>query len=243
MICEQARAKTIRYWSRIAAVAAVLAFVTAVGWAQVSGSIKGTVKDTSGAIVPDAAITVKHTETGLSRNATTDAGGNYVLAALPVGQYEVTAEKAGFKQTIRQGVHLVVGQQLVLDLALEIGAVEQQVTITAEAPLVNTTLSSTSGLVTEQQVKDMPLNGRSFDQLITLNTGVANYSSQSSRSTFTVGGRRPDENRFTINGTEYVGTDTVGLYVMPGGSSGQLLGVDAVREFNVQSETYGVEYG
>lgn len=228
---------------RAVAVVAVLAFAAIPALAQVSGSIKGTVKDTSGALVPDAAITIKHIETGLVRSTTTDPGGSYLVAALPIGQYEVTVEKTGFKQTIRQGLSLVVGQQLVLDVALEVGTVEQQVTITAEAPLVNTTLSSTSGLVTEQQVKDMPLNGRSFDQLITLNTGVANYSSQSSRSTFTVGGRRPDENRFTINGVEYVGTDTVGLYVIPGGSSGQLLGVDAVREFNVQSETYGAEYG
>ena len=151
----------------------------------------------------------------MTRSTNTDSGGSYILPALPVGQYQVTVEKPGFKQMVRQGIRLVVAQQLQLNLELEVGAVEQQVTITAEAPLVNTTLSSTSGLITEQQVKDMPLNGRSFDQLITLQAGVSNYSGNTNRNAFSVSGRRPDENRFLLNGIEYLGGNTISSYTTP----------------------------
>src|SRR5207244_1685045 len=94
--------------------------------------------------------------------------------SLPVGEYEITAEKMGFRRELRRGINLVVAQEAVVNLTLQVGSIEQQVTVTEEAPLVNTTLSSTSGLVSESQVKDMPLNGRSFDQLLTLNTGTTN---------------------------------------------------------------------
>src|SRR5438552_2534248 len=83
----------------------------------------------------------------------------------------------GFKQQVRTGINLVVGQEAVVDLTLEVGANTEQVTVTEEAPLVNTTTSSTSGVITEQQIKELPLNGRSFDQLITLNVGVSNATS------------------------------------------------------------------
>jgi hypothetical protein len=127
--------------------------------------------------------------------------------------------------------------------------VQEQVTVTAEAQLVNTTTASVSGLVGEQQVKELPLNGRSFDNLITLNPGTLNYTSvarnQAASGTgtnmFSVGGKRPNANIFMLNGIEYTGTSNV--IFTPGGASGQLLGIDAVREFNVISDAYGAEYG
>src|SRR5206468_5604572 len=96
---------------------------------------------------------------------------------LPVGAYELTTDMPGFKQQVRRGINLAVGQQAVVNLTLEVGAVAEQVTVTEEVALVNTTLASTSGLITQQQVKDLPLNGRSFDQLLTLNVGIANNTS------------------------------------------------------------------
>ena len=178
----------------------VLSFFAGTVWGQVTASITGTVKDTSGAVVPGATITVRQTETGLTRTAETDASGNYTVPSLPVGQYEVSVEKEGFKRQVRSGITLVVAQQAVLNLSLEVGAVTQQVTVTGEAPLVNTTLSSTSGLVSEKEVKDLPLNGRSFDQLLTLNVGTINSTSNRSATQpgnlFSVAGRRPEENRF-----------------------------------------------
>src|SRR5256886_1606729 len=99
------------------------------------------------------------------------------MRSVPVGPYEVTAEKAGFKQQVRRGLNLSVGQEAIVDLTLDVGNVIEQVTVTEAAPLVNTTLSSTSGLITKQQIKDLPLNGRSFDQLLTLNVGIVNNTS------------------------------------------------------------------
>ena len=134
-----------------------------------------------------------------------------------------------------------------VNLTLQVGSLEQQVTVTDAAPLVNTTLSSTSGLITEQQVKDMPLNGRSFDQLLTLNTGVVNNTSnigQGATATgFSVAGKRQETNRFVINGVDWVGGNATGQFITPQGASGQLLGVEAVREYNVLEHTYGAEYG
>ena len=212
-----------------------------------TASITGTAKDISGAVLPETAITVRHTETGLTRTVQTDSRGGYSVPLLPVGQYEVTAERMGFRREVRRGIDLVVGQEAVVDLTLQVGSIEQQVTVTADAPLVNTTLASTSGLINEQQVKDLPLNGRSFDQLITLNVGTSNNSSNtlnnSSWNGFSVAGKRPETNRFLLNGVDWIGGNSTAQYITPYGVSGQLLGVEAVREFNLISNTYGAEYG
>src|SRR5216683_3862902 len=142
--------------------------------AQVTATISGTVEDTSGAAVPGAAVTVTNIETGLTRALQTDETGNYKSLSLPVGRYEVRAEKTGFKTGVRTGIDLVVGQEAVVNLALQLGDAKQQVTVSGEAALVNVTTTAISGLVGEQQVKDLPLNGRSFDNLITLNPGTSN---------------------------------------------------------------------
>src|ERR1700693_258726 len=115
-----------------------------------TAAITGSVRDATGASVPATAITVKHIDTGLTRSAQADADGNYSISSLPVGLYEVTAEKMGFRREVRNGINLVVGQEAALNLTLQVGSIDQQVTVTGEAPLVNTTLSSTAGLITEQ---------------------------------------------------------------------------------------------
>ena len=215
--------------------------------AQVSGSISGRVEDATGAVVSGATITVKNVETGATRVATTDAAGAFRIPSLPLGLQEVKAEKTGFKAGVRTGIDLAVGQEAVVNLRLEVGELSQQVLVYAEAPLINTTTSSVSGLVEERQVKELPLNGRSFDNLITLNPGAINYAlksantSSSNGNTFSVSGRRPMDNLVLLNGIEYMGSSQ--LAVTPGGVSGDLLGIDAVREFNVLTETYSAEYG
>ena len=171
------------------------------GFAQgFTASIAGSVKDASGAVLEGALITATHIESGQKRTASADAAGNYTIPSLRVGAYEVTAEKAGFKQEVRRGINLAVAQEALVDLTLQVGNVEQKVTVMAEAPLVNTTLASTSGLINEQQVKDLPLNGRSFDQLITLNTGTANNTSNllntGAWNAFSVSGKRPETTGF-----------------------------------------------
>jgi hypothetical protein len=216
--------------------------------AQVAASISGKVEDASGAPIRGAMVTVKNAETGSTRTAVTDDQGNYRVVALPVGAQEVKAEKSGFRASVRTGINLVVGQEAVVNLRLEVGEIAQEITVAADAPLVNTTTAQVSGLVNEQQVKDLPLNGRSFDNLITLNPGTINYSalkspqtSTSNGNTFSVAGRRTSENIVLWNGIEYTGSSQ--LAITPGGVSGELLGVDAIREFNVQTDTYSAEYG
>jgi hypothetical protein len=235
-------------FSRIVAFAAGIALAISLLFAQgFTATITGIVKDESGAVLQGAVITAKHTETGLTRTAVSDASGGYNIPSLPVGAYEISAQEPGFKVELLRGIELVVGQEAVVNVTLQVGNVEQRVTVTGEAPLVNTTLASTSGLITEQQVKDMPLNGRSFDQLLTLNVGISNATSNTLNSgawnMFSVAGKRPETNRFIINGIDWIGGAATGQFITPYGASGKLLGVESMREFNVLTDTYGAEYG
>ena len=240
---------SVRSFGRfVTAIVVLIALPMCLVFAQTStATILGVVKDTSGALVPGVSITVKHTESGLTRTVVSGERGGYNVPLLPVGAYEITTTMPGFKQAVRSGINLVVGQEAVVDLTLEVGAVGEQVTVTEEAPLVNTTTSSTSGVITEQQVKELPLNGRSFDQLITLNVGVSNATSNTLDSgnwnMFSVAGKRPETNRFIINGIDWVGGNANGQYITPEGASRQMLGVEAIREFNVLTATYSAEYG
>jgi hypothetical protein len=215
-------------------------------WAQVSASISGRVEDASGAGVGGTNITVKSLETGAARTTVTDPSGNFEILALPLGEQELKAEKAGFKAVVRTGISLEVGQEAVANVRLEVGDLVQQVNVVEENPLVNTTTAPVAGIVGEREVKDLPLNGRSFDNLITLNPGAISYglksanTSTSNGNTFTVAGRRPADNLFLLNGIEYTGSSQ--LAITPGGVSGELLGIDAVREFNVLTDTYSAEY-
>ena len=232
------------------AIVVLIALPTCLVFAQSStATILGVVKDTTGALIPGASITVKHTETGQTRTAISSETGDYNVPLLPVGAYEITTTMPGFKQQVRSGIDLVVGQQAVINLTLEVGAAAEQVTVTEEAPLVNTTLSSTSGLISQQQIKELPLNGRSFDQLLALNAGVVNNTSNMAGGAggafpaFSVAGHRQETNRFLLNGVDWVGGNATGQFITPSGASSQLLGVEAVREYNVLEHTYGAEYG
>ncbi len=225
-----------------------LLIVPGLAFAQVSASISGRVEDASGGGIKDATVTVRSLETGASRVVMSDDAGNFRVLSLPLGPQEVKAEKDGFKPVLRTGINLEVGEDAVINLRLDIGGFAQQITVNAETPVVNTTTSSVSGVVDEQEVKDLPLNGRSFDNLITLNPGAINYSalksantSTSNGNTFAVAGRRTTENLFLLNGIEYTGSSQ--LAVTPGGASQELLGIDAVREFNVLTDTYSAAYG
>ena len=213
---------------------------------EFSATMSGVVHDANGGLVPGVSVTAKHTESGLTRTVITNETGSYRLPSLPVGEYEVTAELTGFKQQVRRGVTLAVAQEAVVNLTLDVGDLKEQITVTEEAQIVNTTMSSTSGLVTGEQVKDLPLNGRSFLELMRLNSDVITNRSNTANGdqpSFSIAGKRPDQNRFTINGMDYVGNNAAGVYTSPQGISGYLLGVDAVREFNVLGHTYGAEYG
>ena len=185
------------------------------------------------------------------RTTVTDDAGRYWVLSLALGEYEVRITKQGFQETVRGGIHLAVGQQASVDVVLRLGQVAEQVKVVADAPVVSTASADISGLVGEEQVKDLPLNGRSYDQLMTLNPGVVNFtwektggagiSNSTTGNMFSVAGNRPQQNLFLLNGVEFTGAAENNM--QPGGASQQLLGVDAVREFNLLRDTYGAEYG
>jgi hypothetical protein len=230
----------------------VAALLLPPSWSQVvGGSFSGTVRDDSGSAIAEATVTIKNLETGGERKAVTDEAGRYAAFSIAVGKYELVAEKSGFSTQRRTGIDLVVGQTVTVDFTLPVGEVQQTITVEEAPTPVSLSTQQISGLVSERQVKDLPLNGRSYDELITLNPSIVNYTSERSGGVgtssssvgnmFAVSGRRPQENLFLLNGIEYTGASLIDN--TPGGTSGQLLGVDAVREFNVVTDTYGAEYG
>lgn len=217
----------------------------------VGASISGIVQDSTLASLPEAQVVIRNVGTGAQREVMTDASGRYSAASLPIGTYEVRVQKEGFNPQTRGDIQLTVGESASVDITLPVGEVRQEVTVVEVAPIVSLSTQDTSGLVNQKQVKELPLNGRSYDQLLTLNPGAVNYTSESSGGVgtsnsavgnmFAISGHRPQENLFLLNGIEYTGASEINI--TPGGASGQLLGVDAVREFNVVADSYGAEYG
>ena len=217
----------------------------------VGGTISGTIVDVGGAVIPGADVTIHNQETGGERHLLSNDAGTFAAFSIPVGVYSITVTRDGFAPQTRTGVGLTVGQAIRIDLTLHTGKVSEQITVTDAPPSVNLSTQQISGLVDERQVKDLPLNGRSYDQLITLNPASVNYTAQRSGSIgtsnssvgnmFAVSGRRPQDNLYLLNGVEYTGASLIN--VTPGGTSGQLLGVDAVREFNVVTDSYSASYG
>ncbi len=219
--------------------------------AQISASISGVVTDPSGASAPSANVTARNVDTDVSRTTTSDSDGRYLILALPLGLYEVKVSKSGFQDSMRNGIQLNIGQEATVDLRLELSSVKEAVNVSEDAPIVNTSTSDISGLVSAEQIKQLPLNGRSYDLLLPLNPGIVNFSSQKTGGTgisnsstgnnFAVSGNRPQQNLFLLNGVEYTGAAENNM--TPGGASGMLLGVDGVREFDVQRDSYGAEFG
>ena len=171
---------------------------------------------------------ITNAETRSQRQVATDEAGRFYSPSLPVGSYEVSVDKSGFRAEKRTGLVLTVGQREDLRFTLQVGDVRQTIEVSVDAGALSLTTDDTSGLVSEKQVKDLPLNGRSYDQLLTLNPGTVNYTSQRAGSTgtsnsvlgnmFAVSGRRPQDNLFLLNGIEYTGASEI--TVPPGGASG-----------------------
>ena len=195
--------------------------------AQVSASLSGRVTDQTGAAIAGANVNAQNRDTSVTRSTVTDQAGRYELLALPIGHYEIHATKAGFAEEIRTGIQLVVGQDATADLSLKVGKVTEQVKVESNVPVVNTSTQDISGLVGEKEIKTLPLNGRSYDLLMTLNPGIVNFTSEKtggigiSNSTtgnnFAVSGNRPQQNLFLLNGVEFTGAAENNM--KPGGAS------------------------
>src|SRR5687768_3987222 len=225
--------------------AAFLFSATTTSAQLVGGSIHGSVKDAQGAMLPGAAVVVRHVGTGASHEATSDQSGHYQVLALPPGEYEVAVSITGFRSVAHRGIRLTVGQTAVIDSTLELGVVSELIEVRGDAVSINLATGAVSGLVGEREIRDLPLNGRSFQQLALLQPGV---QAALAAGNDVVGGRTP---KISINGTRpemnsflLDGTDINNVYnKTPGSAAGVLLGVEAVLEFQVLTNAYSAEFG
>src|ERR1700730_6218216 len=220
--------------------------------AQVSGAtITGTVSDASGAVIPNAQISIKNVATGEVRAATTDPAGFYTAPNLLPGKYEVTVTAPGFSTEVQTGITLTVGVQQLLNMTMKVGQVSEKVQVTGDAPAVQLASSAISGVVSQNAVVDLPLNGRDWTSLATLQPGVDSLGSiqmntagsQRARRGYgvqlAISGARPQQNNYCIDGIS-VNDYSNGA---PGSVEGSTLGVDAVQEFSVLTSNYSAEYG
>ncbi len=209
-----------------------------------TGTIQGTLKDNTGAIIMGATVQIQNLDTGIARTATSDSRGYYTAPNLSLGQYQVTASLSGFKTEVRRGITLNVGENAVIDFTLQVGALSESVEVTAEAPLVETTSANVTGLVSGKQVQDLPLNGRNLIDLAPLQAGVS-YSPAPETSA-----RRGFGTKLAIVGTRYTsslfqldGIDINDGSGAAGSATGMLMGAETVREFNVTTNAYSAEFG
>ena len=215
--------------------------------AQQSATISGTVTDDTGGILPGVSVIVTHLDTARAREVVTDDEGRYRASNLALGNYQVEAGLTGFQTTIRSGITLTVGQQADIDLALSVGAITERVVVTGDAPLVDTQSSTVTSLVDDRTIRDLPLNGRDFSQLATLQVGVyaPPHMGAAVSSTFgagpriTISGARPNQNNFLLDGSDVQDMN----HRTPAGVSGTTLGVETVREFSVLVTNFSAEYG
>ena len=216
------------------------------GQGLTTASLSGTARDTTGGVLPGVTITLTQTETGLLRTTITSDEGRYLANALELGTYQVAAELPGFQTLVQSDIRLTLGAQVVLDFVLNPGNITERITVVGEAALVETTSSSIGALIDDKKIRDLPLNGRDFVQLATLQPGVfrtrmsREYNAHRGAGTqISINGARVDQNLFLQDGTTT--NDFFGM--TPGGVSGDSLGVEAIREFRVLSHNFSAEYG
>jgi Carboxypeptidase regulatory-like domain/TonB dependent receptor len=210
---------------------------------QITGSIRGTVVDPSGAIVQAATVTAKQTETGLARSSVTDRQGEYVLVELPIGHYQLEVRAPGFQKYLQQGISLDVNESATVGIHLKLGAETQQVEVSADAALVQSTVSSLGQTVMEHEILDLPLDGRNFSQLGTLQPGVVPLTPglleaggpARQNQAYAVDGQRPESNNFMIDGADNVSAVDGGFVLKPP--------IDAIAEFKILSHNANAEFG
>src|ERR1700691_3004096 len=210
---------------------------------QITGSLRGTVLDPSGAIVQAATITAKQIETGLTRTATTDHQGDYVLIELPVGHYQLEVKARGFQTYLQQGISLDVSETATVGIHLKVGSETQRVEVSANAALVQPTVSSLGQTVMEREILDLPLDGRNFSQLGLLQPGVVPLTPglleaggpARANQAYAVDGQRPESNNFMIDGADNVSSVDGGFVLKPP--------IDAIAEFKILSHNANAEFG
>jgi hypothetical protein len=233
---------TSKNWLRLAVAGLLLSTLS---FAQSNnGRISGTVTDQSGAVLPGAKVTITDTERGISRSLTTNEVGEYVAPNLQPGLYKITGEATNFKKVERPAIRLEVAKDIRIDLQLAAGSASEVVTVTDEAPLVDTTSDTLGGTFTNKAINDLPLNGRDFQNLVTLRPGVQRYPGGGFLS-ISSNGVRPEDNNFIIDGTDdndpYYGGTVINAEGVQG-TPATHMPVDAIQEFNAL-ENPPAEYG
>jgi Carboxypeptidase regulatory-like domain/TonB-dependent Receptor Plug Domain len=215
--------------------------------AQVSGAtVSGIITDAQGAVVPNARVSVRDVATGTSTDSTSNTNGAYTVPNLKPADYDVSVSAAGFSTSVAR-VTLTVGAKQELNLSLTVGEVRQEIKVTGAAPLVELETSTISNNVEGTEVRELPLNGRDWASLATLQPGVATVrmhplGTQSSRGLgiqMTASGSRPTQNVYRVDGGIVNDYSNAG----PGSVLGQNLGVDAIEEFTILTSNYSAEYG
>jgi Carboxypeptidase regulatory-like domain/TonB dependent receptor len=210
---------------------------------QITGSIRGAVTDPSGAVVEGASVSARQNETGLTRTTTTDRLGAYILLELPVGHYQLLVEGKSFHQYVQQGITLNVNETATVPVRLTVGGENEKVEVTADAELIQNTVTSLGTVVSQRDVLDLPLNGRNFTQLGLLQPGVvpltpglaeAGGSLRASQA-YAVNGQRPESNNFLIDGANNFNGVDGGFVLKPP--------VDAVSEFRILTHNANAEFG
>lgn len=222
----------------------LIAFLAVSVKAQTASMISGTVQDQNGSVITGATVTIRNLETNQSRTSISDGEGRYTFAELRVGQYEIKVDQSGFKTTVRTGIHLAIGDKLVINLALEL-VVRESIDISDTAPLINTSSAELSYLVGERAIRDLPLNGRNYTDLALLQPGVTAFPLRDGGSVvahglgMTINGQDIRSNVYLLDGT-LLNDFTNG----PAGSAaGTALGTETIREFRVESNSYSAEFG
>jgi len=220
-------------------------------YSQATGAtLSGTISDPSGAVIPGAQVSIRNTATGLAKETIADSTGFYTLPNLPAGTYEIKVTANGFNTAVESNVTLGVGAQLTLKIPLKVGETRQTLTVTEAAPLIEFSSSTLKGEIESQTVRELPLNGRDWTSLATLQPGVNQIETQMSFDTaargnrgfgaeLTVSGGRPTFNNYRVDGI------TINDYAnsTPGNVLGATLGVDAIQEFSVLTGGFSAEYG
>jgi len=233
--------------------AVVLCFLLPVGvYAQVSGAtLSGTISDATGAVLGNVQVSIKNEDTGEVRTVTVDSAGFYSAPNLLPGKYDVTVTAQGFATALQKDVTLTVGGQQVLNIKMKVGQVSEQVVVTDLPPSVDLATSTVGGVVRQDAVVQLPLNGRDWTSLATLQPGVDSVGSIQANTggpdrarrgyglQMTISGTRPTQNNYRIDGISVNDYTNGG----PGSVEGSTLGVEAVQEFSVLTSNYSTEYG
>src|SRR3984893_6968875 len=217
----------------------------------VGGTILGMIADQSGGVVPQAQILIKNLANGITRTVTTDVAGFYAAPNLLPGTYEVTASAAGVAATVRTDITLTVGTQQVLKFTLNVGQVGEKGQVTSETSAVELATSAIGAVVDSTTIRELPLNGRSWSDLATLQPGVQAVQTQSPFNAGSNRGNRGFENEVAINGARpqqnNYRLDGISIEDFANGGSGSVLGgnvgVDAIQEFSVLTSNTSAEYG